>query len=147
MLAKGMDDIRLLRSADPRVAAQMLDLRPYRPVSSMPPMRRDLSVAVAADTTPELVGDRARAILGADAGSVEEIEVLAETGYADLPAAARDRLGVLPGQKNLLVRLIVRDHERTLTAADANRLRDRVYGGLHAGTAYEWAGDAYDPPV
>lgn len=147
MLAKGMDDVRLLRSADPRVAAQMLDLGPYRPVSSMPPIRRDLSVAVAADTTPELVGDRVRAILGAEVGAVEEIDVLAETAYADLPPAARDRLGVRPGQKNLLVRLVLRDHDRTLTAADANRLRDRVYRGLHAGSAYEWAGDAYDPAV
>jgi phenylalanyl-tRNA synthetase alpha chain len=142
MLAKGMDDIRLLRSADPRVAAQMTDLRPYRPVSSMPPIRRDLSIAADADVTPELVGDRVRAILGPDALSVEEIAVLSETAYADLPPAARERLGVRPGQKNLLVRLVVRDHERTLTAADANRLRDRVYAGLHEGTAHEWA---YDP--
>jgi phenylalanyl-tRNA synthetase alpha chain len=140
MLAKGLDDIRLLRSSDPRVAAQMTDLRPYRPVSSMPPIRRDLSIAADADLTPELVGDRVRAILGPDADAVEEIAVLAETAYDDLPPAARERLGVRPGQKNLLVRLVVRDHERTLTAADANRLRDRVYAGLHAGTAYEWAG-------
>ena len=35
--------------------------------------------------------------------------------------------------------LVVRDHERTLTAADANRLRDRVYAALHEGTAHEWA--------
>jgi phenylalanyl-tRNA synthetase alpha chain len=139
MLAKGMDDIRLLRSSDPRVATQMVDLRPYRPVSVMPPIRRDLSIAADADLTPELVGDRVRTILGPDAGAVEEIEVLAETGYDDLPPSARDRLGVAPGQKNLLVRLVVRDHERTLTAADANRLRDRVYAGLHAGTAHEWA--------
>jgi phenylalanyl-tRNA synthetase alpha chain len=140
MLAKGIDDIRLLRSADPRVAAQMTDLRPYRPVSSMPPIRRDLSIATDADVTPELVGDRVRAILGPDALSVEEIVVLSETAYADLPPAARERLGVRAGQKNLLVRLVVRDHERTLTAAAANRLRDRVYAGLHEGTAHEWAG-------
>ena len=38
-----------------------------------------------------------------------------------------------------LVRLVVRDHERTLTAADANRLRDRVYAALHQGTAHQWA--------
>jgi phenylalanyl-tRNA synthetase alpha chain len=139
MLAKGMDDIRLLRSADPRVAVQMTDLRPYRPVSSMPPIRRDLSIATDADLTPELVGDRVRAALGPDADAVEEIAVLSETAYDDLPAAARERLGVRPGQKNLLVRLVVRDHERTLTAADANRLRDRVYAALHEGTAHEWS--------
>lgn len=32
MLRKGIDDIRLLRSEDPRVAGQLLDLAPYRPV-------------------------------------------------------------------------------------------------------------------
>ena len=139
MLAKGMDDIRLLRSTDPRVAAQMTDLRPYRSVSSMPPIRRDLSIAADADLTPELVGDRVRAVLGPDADAVEEIAVLSETPYEDLPAAARERLGVRRGQKNLLVRLVVRDHERTMTAADANRLRDRVYAALHQGTAHQWA--------
>ena len=49
MLAKDIPDIRLLRSADPRIAGQMLDLAAYRPVSSMPPVTRDLSVAVDAD--------------------------------------------------------------------------------------------------
>ena len=41
MLRKGMGDIRLLRSSDPRVAGQLLDLSPYRPVSSQPAIRRD----------------------------------------------------------------------------------------------------------
>ena len=43
MLRKGIDDIRLLRATEPRIAGQMLDPSPYRPVSSMPPVRRDLS--------------------------------------------------------------------------------------------------------
>jgi phenylalanyl-tRNA synthetase alpha chain len=51
MLRNGIPDIRLLRSAEPRIAGQMTDLASYRPVSAMPPVRRDLSVAVeAADT-------------------------------------------------------------------------------------------------
>src|SRR5207237_1088444 len=37
MLRKGIDDIRLLRSDDPRVRRQMRTLDRYRPVSSMPP--------------------------------------------------------------------------------------------------------------
>jgi phenylalanyl-tRNA synthetase alpha chain len=41
MLRKGVDDIRLLRSDDPRVVGQLSDLAPYRPVSTMPPARRD----------------------------------------------------------------------------------------------------------
>jgi len=139
MLAKGADDIRLLRSTDPRVAAQMVDLAPYRPVSAMPAVRRDLSLAVAADLDPELLGDRVREVLGADAAVVEEVAVLAETGYADLPESSRVRMGLRPGQKNVLVRIVLRDLDRTLTAAAANVLRDRIYAGLHEGAAHEWS--------
>jgi phenylalanyl-tRNA synthetase alpha chain len=137
MLVKGIDDIRLLRSADPRVAAQMADLSPYRPVSSMPPIRRDLSIAVAADVDPEILGDHVRDAVGAQ--DLEEVAIIGETPYADLPRAARERLGMNPSQKNVLLRLVVRSHDRTLTAADANKLRDRVYAALHEGSAHEWA--------
>jgi phenylalanyl-tRNA synthetase alpha chain len=56
MLVKGIDDIRLLRSTDPRVMAQLGDLRPYRRVSPMPAARRDLSIAVGDDLDEELSG-------------------------------------------------------------------------------------------
>lgn len=139
MLAKGVDDIRLLRSTDPRVARQMRDLSPYRPVSAMPPVRRDLSLAVAEDLDAELLGDRVRELLGPDAGAVEEISVRAETAYAGLPESARSRMGVRPGQKNVLLRVVLRDLARTLTSEEANALRDRIYAGLHEGTVHEWA--------
>ena len=79
MLRKGIADIRLLRAADPRVAAQMRDLSLYRPVSNLPAITRDLSIAVAADVDAELLGDRVREALGADADCVEAVEVLSET--------------------------------------------------------------------
>jgi phenylalanyl-tRNA synthetase alpha chain len=139
MLRKGVDDVRLLRSADPRVAGQMLDLSPYRPVSAMPPVRRDLSVAVDASQDAELLGDRVRSALGPDAASVEEVAVLGETSYDELPTTARERMGVRPGQKNVLVRVVLRDLDRTLTTGEANALRDRIYAELHEGAAHEWA--------
>ena len=141
MLRKGIDDIRLLRASDPRIATQMLDLEPYRPVSSMPPVRRDLSIAVDTDVTEELLGDRARAALDDEAPSVEQLEVVSETPYDELPVTARERLGIRAGQKNMLVRVVLRDLERTLTDADANRLRDRIYTAIHEGTAWSWAVD------
>ncbi len=70
MLRKGIPDIRLLRSADRRIAEQMLDLKPYRPVSAMPPITRDLSVAVDAEDEVEELGDRVRDALGDDAEAV-----------------------------------------------------------------------------
>jgi phenylalanyl-tRNA synthetase alpha chain len=137
MLRKGIPDIRLLRSQDPRIAGQMLDLAPYRPVSLMPPVRRDLSVAVDSDTDccHEAIGDRIRDALGADATVIESVEVLGETASRDLPPAARQRLGIAPSQSNLLIRLVLRPVDRTLTDSEANVLRDRVYTALHQGTA------------
>jgi phenylalanyl-tRNA synthetase beta subunit len=52
MLRKGIDDIRLLRSTEPRIAAQLFDLSPWRPVSCQPPVRRDLSIVVDVRSTP-----------------------------------------------------------------------------------------------
>jgi phenylalanyl-tRNA synthetase alpha chain len=141
MLAKGIGDIRLLRSEDPRVAAQMLDLAPWRPVSDRPAVRRDLSLATAPDRTPEEIGDRVRQALGRRADALEAVEVLSETPGRELPAAAAERLGILPGQKNVLVRLVIRDLARTLTSGEANELRDAVYAALHEGTAWQWAGE------
>ena len=139
MLIKGIPDIRLLRSADPRIADQMRDLARYRPVSSMPPITRDLSVAVAEDEDEETLGDRVRDALGADEPCVEEVRVLSATACDRLPAAAARRLGARPGQKNLLVRVVLRDLEKTLTNEAANALRDRIYLAIHQGTEYQWA--------
>ncbi|WP_083459839.1 hypothetical protein [Jiangella muralis] len=133
MLRKGIPDIRLLRSADPRVAGQLLDLTPYQPVSGLPPARRDLSVAVAAGSDAELLGDRVREALGPDADLVEEVAVLSTTPYADLPAAARERLAMRPGQENVLLRLVLRPVDRTLTSEEVNALRDRVAAALAIG--------------
>jgi phenylalanyl-tRNA synthetase alpha chain len=65
--------------------------------------------------------------------------VVAQTDYADLPAAAVERMGMTPGQKNVLVRIVLRHLDRTLTDAEANALRDRIYAALHRGAVYEWA--------
>jgi phenylalanyl-tRNA synthetase alpha chain len=139
MLVKGIPDIRLLRSADPRIAGQMRDLAAYQPVSSMPPVARDLSVAVAADEDEETLGDRIREALGADAACVEEVRVLEATPCDRLPEPAARRLGARPGQKNLLVRVVLRDLEKTLTNEAANVLRDRIYLAIHQGAQHQWA--------
>jgi phenylalanyl-tRNA synthetase alpha chain len=141
MLLKGIPDIRLLRSAEPAVAVQLLDLEPYRPVSAMPPVRRDLSIAVAADDLAEDLGDRVRDALGADADVVETVEILQETPCADLPPRALARLGARHDQKNLLVRLVLRPMGSTLSDHEANVLRDRVYAALHRGSVHQWAAE------
>ena len=140
MLRKQIPDIRLLRSADPRIAGQMRDLMPYRPVSRQPAVRRDLSVAVDSSEDDETLGDQVREALGSDADAVEDVTILSTTSCADLPPPALDRLGARPDQSNLLVRVVLRRLDRALTDAEANDLRDRIYGRLHQGTAWQWAG-------
>jgi phenylalanyl-tRNA synthetase alpha chain len=141
MLRKGIPDIRLLRSTRPRIAEQMVDLPPFGPVSSLPEIVRDLSVAVDADDAAEELGDRIRDSLGPDADAVEEVAVRSETPYADLPPSAVARMGMAAGQKNVLVRVVLRPLERTLTDPEANELRDRIYAALHRGRRHEWSSE------
>lgn len=141
MLRKRIDDIRLLRSDDPRVASQMLDLNPYHPVSSQPPVKRDISIAVSASRSEEELGDHLRQHLrelGLDE-QIEALELLSATSGDDLRPHARERIGIGPGQTNLLLRLVIRHPTRTLTDAEANDLRDLAYASLHEGTRYQWS--------
>lgn len=140
MLRKAVPDVRLLRSADPRVAQQMLDLSAYQPVSMMPAARRDLSVVVPWDMDEEVLGGRVRAALGGRAVDVESLVVVKVTSYDDLPQGARRRLALRPGQANALVRLTLRAIDRTLTTDEANRLRDEVYLAIHDGPVRELIG-------
>ncbi len=133
MIRKSIPDIRLLRSADPRVAEQMSDLAPYRPVSAMPAARRDISVAVEDGADPETLGDQVRDALGDKAELVEEVSLLSTARYDDLPAPARERLGIAPGQINVLLRITLRPIDRTLTAAEVKALRDQIYAAVHRG--------------
>lgn len=139
MLVKSIPDIRLLRSSDGRVASQMNDLEIYREVSSMPPVRRDLSIAISEGTTPEEIGDRVRAALADRVSAVEEIAVVSETAHDALPETARARLGMHRGQKNVLLRVVLRDLGKTLTDAEANDLRNAIYAAVHEGAVYAWA--------
>lgn len=139
MLLKSISDIRLLRSTDPAVTAQMTNLDPYHPVSTMPPIRRDISIAVDSDDLAEDLGDRVRSALGDDAACVESVEILQETLCAALPTHALTRLGARTDQKNVLVRIVLRHLHKTLSDPDANAMRDRIYAALHQGAAQQWA--------
>lgn len=137
MLRKGVPDIRLLRSADPRIKEQMMDLSAWKQVSPMPSIRRDLSIVVGEDTDAELLGDRVRSSLAGRAEDLESVELLALTPSSQLPAAARDRLHIRAGQANALIRLVLRPLGRTMTDPEANQIRDDVYLALHEGPVKE----------
>lgn len=137
MLHKGLDDIRLLRTEDPRIREQLLDLEPWRPVSTMPPIRRDISVVVHRSVDGELLGDALRTALDGDGELLESVELLSITHYDDLPDAARVRLGLDADQVNALIRMTLRPIGRTMTDREANLLRDRVYRAVHIGPSFE----------
>jgi phenylalanyl-tRNA synthetase alpha chain len=139
MIAKGLDDIRLLRAADPRVARQMLDLAPWRPVSRHQGSTRDLSVARDAGLTDEELGDLLRDALGGDAELVEEAAIIGRWAASELPAAARARLGAGDGQENLLVRVTVRSTDGPVDKGTCARLYAAAYAALHRGGASGYA--------
>jgi phenylalanyl-tRNA synthetase alpha chain len=134
MLIKQIDDIRLLRSADPRVARQMLTLDRYVPVSDQPTTHRDLSICVG-DPDMELLGDRVRNVLGARSRWVENVELIQAADYEAVPEKARERLGMSPSQHNLLIRVTLRSLDGSISKEDSNRIYDLVYSELHEGTA------------
>ena len=140
MLRKGLPDIRLLRSDDPRVKSQLLDLERYRPVSTQPALRRDLSLVVDRSLEAEEIGDLVRRALGARASAIEA-DHGALRHRVRKAAAGRGRAGygIVPGfPRNLVLRVVLRELERTLTSDEANQLRDRVYAALHRGTRAQW---------
>ncbi len=137
MLRKGIPDIRLLRSADPRIQQQMMDLEPWKPVSHMPSISRDLSIVVGEGLDAELLGDRVRTALGDLAEDLERVELLALTPCGSLPPAAQERLRIREGQSNALIRVVMRPLTRTMTDQQANQIRDDVYLALHEGPVKE----------
>jgi phenylalanyl-tRNA synthetase alpha chain len=141
MIRKNIPDIRLLRSQDLRVQEQMNDLSVYRPVSLMPAITRDLSLVMNAQLDVEQIGDRIRTYVN-KADVIESIEIAELTTYEQLPQSARERMGMRPEQANVLLRLVIRDMHTTLSAAQANEIRNHVYALLHEGIPVDVAADS-----
>ncbi|MBL8911661.1 MAG: hypothetical protein JNM17_13300 [Archangium sp.] len=135
MLRKGIPDIRLLRAEHP----QLLDLEPWRPLSNQPSVTRDLSLAVhPSRAEAEVLGDRLREALGtARAELVESIYIVSVTEGRTLPPAARARIGIDDEQLNVLLRVVLRAVDRTLTTEECNQLRDDIYLALHEGRTHQ----------
>jgi phenylalanyl-tRNA synthetase alpha chain len=56
-----------------------------------------------------------------------------------VPEVARKRLGMQPGQDNLLLRVVLRPMDRTMTADEANAVRDLIHDAIHQGAPTERA--------
>ena len=134
MLRKGIPDIRLLRDTNERVQAQMHDLQPWRAVSRLPSITRDISLAVTPGQSEELLTENMLLAAGECSGWIEEMQVMGRWGEAQLPAQAIARLGLLPGQENVLLRVVLRDCSRSITAAEANAVYQRIQTALYEGS-------------
>ncbi|WP_414586271.1 hypothetical protein [Scytonema sp. PCC 10023] len=133
MVIKGIDDIRLLRSTNPKIAAQMTNLEPYTPVSNQPSISRDMSIVTGIDTELEDICEQIVEVLKDDAELLESVDILSETQYHQLPQQAIQRLGIEPYQKNLLVRMTLQSLHMSITNQKANILRGLVYQKIHQG--------------
>lgn len=138
MVVKNIDDIRVLRDPRPAIQKQMLNLSKYKKVSSQPATKRDLSVAVDSKLSEEELTEVILSLVPEDLHAIEEIKVLSDTPYSLLPDVAKERLGISEGQKNILLRVVLRDLETSISSENANAIYTKIYKGLHQGTAGYW---------
>jgi phenylalanyl-tRNA synthetase alpha chain len=93
-----------------------------------------MSYVVPQEYVEEDISVDVREALGSKLDTLESVEVLSETPYADLPNNIRERLGCNPSQKNILVRITLRHLERSITNEEANQIYEDIYGKINKGT-------------
>lgn len=135
MTLKNIPDIRYLRSNNPKIAIQMMNIEPYNEVSYQPAIKRDLSYSVPKNYVEEDVSADIRKALGDNLDALEDVQIINEASYDQLPDKIRERLGIDSSQKNLLVRITLRHLERTITNEEANKIYEQVYAKINYGTA------------
>lgn len=133
MIIKDIDDIRVLRSKDPRIKRQMTNLEKFVTVSDQPATKRVLSYSTSVEKTEEDICEEIRDELGQDAVFVEKIEY-SEILYDQLPEKARLNLGIRADQKNVVATLTFRSLESSLPKAMVNGWMQRLYPKLNEGS-------------
>ncbi len=134
MSRKNLPDIRLIRSTDLRVIKQMSDMENFKPVSDQPAISRDMSYVVDKDDSEEDICEMIRNIFGDKGDLLEEVKILERTSYENLHSIAREKLGAKEGQDNVLIRIILRHPDKTLTKQEAAELYTMAYPKLHKGS-------------
>lgn len=132
MITKGIEDIRIIRSEDPRIQCQMKNLDKFLTVSDQPSTKRVLSYSASMDKSEEDICEEIRDELGSDAAFIEKIEY-SEILYEQLPEKARVNLGIRSNQKNVVATLIFRSLEGSLPKAIVNEWMGRLYPKLNEG--------------
>ncbi|MCL4278839.1 MAG: hypothetical protein KJZ60_04025 [Ignavibacteriaceae bacterium] len=134
MARKNLPDIRLIRSTDPRILKQMFDMKEFKPVSDQPAITRDMSYCINKDDTEEDICEAIKDAFGNESELLEQVEILERTPFEKLSTIAREKLGALEDQDNVLVKIILRHPDKTLTKEMANELYNNAYPKLNKGT-------------
>ncbi len=134
MTIKDIPDIRYLRSNNPKIAVQMMNIDKYHEVSNQPAIKRDMSYCVPENYVEEDISAEIRNALKDNVDALEDVTILNQTNYSDLPDKIKVRLGIKPGQKNMLVRVTLRHLERTITNNEANKIYEQIYKDINYGT-------------
>lgn len=134
MSLKHLSDIRYIRSTEPRIAKQMQNIDRFKEVSNKPQVSRDMSYCIPENYTEEDICEEIKDAFGDEAYLIEDVKISARTKYDDLPQIAKDRLGAIDGQDNVLVKITLRHPDKTLTKEEANKLYDQAYPKLNKGS-------------
>jgi len=135
MIIKEIDDIRILYSQKEEIKSQMKNLNKYKKVSNQPSIKRDLSIAVNKDLNEEELTEIILNHVPQDVENIiESISIVTETSYEELPKVAIDRLGMNKSQKNILLRIVLRDLDKSLIHEEADKVHSDIYNLIHKGT-------------
>ncbi len=136
MITKNIDDIRVLYSNRIEIQSQLCNLEKYKDISNQPSIKRDLSISLDENINEEDLTELILVAASKDTQSlIESIKVISETNYVDLPKIAIDRLGMKERQKNILLRITLRNLTKTITNEDANVIYMEIYEKIHKGSS------------
>src|SRR3989344_5711418 len=114
IVSMALPDIRLLRSADPRVKNQLKLGQQYKEVSKYPPITRDISFVVKKGFVPNEYFDLIRDIVG---DMAEEVKLLDHH---------EDEAKFGPDRESYTYRVVYRSTERTLTKEEVDILQKKL---------------------
>tara|TARA_B100000073_G_C23739309_1_gene573211 strand:- start:2777 stop:3877 length:1101 start_codon:yes stop_codon:yes gene_type:complete len=134
MIIKEIEDIRILYSEKKQIKEQLKDLNKYKQISNQPAISRDMSIAINKEINEEELTEIILNNVNKETEKViESINIINETKYENLPNVAIERLGMNSSQKNVLLKITIRDLNKTLLSKEANEIYSEIYQIIHQG--------------
>jgi phenylalanyl-tRNA synthetase alpha chain len=134
MIIKNIEDIRVLYSEKEDIKSQMTHLNKYKKVSNQPAIKRDLSIAIDKNINEEELTEIILNHVSLDVETIiESMTIVTETNYEKLPEVAIERLGMNENQKNVLLRIVLRDLDKSLIHEQVDKIHYDIYNLIHEG--------------